>query len=88
MIRWRPDAASGSFFARDNTANFLYWCCKIGVEQSHLFESEDLGEYSNQHLIMRCLHFLFAYIFEIYTVFVIKPTRFFGFNTCAHKSVR
>ena len=42
-LKCNKKAQSGSWFARDNTANFTQWCKAFGMKDDSMFESEDLG---------------------------------------------
>lgn len=48
-------AFPGSFTARDNVANFIYWCRELGIPQVVMFETEDLVSHKNEKSVILTL---------------------------------
>ena len=55
VVRCQINAKKGSFFARDNTANFIKWCKKLGVNEEVMFESNGLVQQEDEKRVILCL---------------------------------
>ena len=54
-VRCQSKAMKGSFFARDNTVNFIQWCKKLGVNEEVMFECNDLVQQEDEIRVILCL---------------------------------
>ena len=62
-------ATKGSFFARDNSANFIKWCKKLGVNEEVMFESNGLVQQEDEKRVILCLIDVSRYAQKVH----IKP---------------
>lgn len=53
--KYRQNASSNTFFARDNISNFITWCKQLGVPEVIMFETEDLVSQKNIKSVLLCL---------------------------------
>ncbi|EDV22485.1 uncharacterized protein TRIADDRAFT_28523 [Trichoplax adhaerens] len=53
--KYRQNASSNPFFARDNISNFITWCKQLGVPEVIMFETEDLVSQKNIKSVLLCL---------------------------------
>ncbi|XP_078334295.1 growth arrest-specific protein 2-like isoform X3 [Crassostrea virginica] len=51
-LKYRNNATSGSWFARDNTANFLKWCKAYGMADDQMFETEYLVSHTGEKSVL------------------------------------
>ena len=54
-VKCNERAVSNSFQARDNVSNFTNWCCKLGVEEAVIFESEGVVLHKDEKRVILCL---------------------------------
>jgi len=54
-IKCKKTAEHGSFFARDNAANFITWCREFKIEEAVLFESDGLVMHRDEKLVVLTL---------------------------------
>jgi len=54
-IKYKESAEHGSFFARDNAANFIKWCREYKIGEAILFESDGLVMHKDEKLVVLTL---------------------------------
>ena len=68
-VKCQSKAMKGSFLARDNTANFIKWCKKLGVNEEVMFESNGLVQQEDEKRVILCLIDVSRYAQKVH----IKP---------------